>query len=121
MLEREFAERKFHVHFHPQRAQAHEIVNDLARVRAVVEQPGLQHHFLGVKTDSFVRAGVVVMTADRVLVFPRKTQLKIMAGNSFVNGDRSRILRGRTQKIAGVSRRFGHITAIRFLADAMPM
>ena len=91
MIEREFAEREFHIHFHAQRAQPHEIVNDLARMRAVIEQTGLQHHFLGIKADPFIRAGVVVMPPDRVLVFPGKTKLKIMPGNSFVNSDRPRV------------------------------
>src|SRR6266550_4464117 len=56
LCERELAERKFHVHFHAQRAETHEIVNDLARVRAVIEQSSLQHHFLSIKADPFVRA-----------------------------------------------------------------
>jgi hypothetical protein len=41
LIESEFAERKFHVHFYAQRAESHEIVNDLARVRAVVEKASL--------------------------------------------------------------------------------
>ena len=94
LLEREFAERELHVHFHPQRPQAHEVVNDLARVRAVVEKASLQHHFLGVEADAFVRAGIVIMPPDRILVFPGETKLEIMPGDSFVHDDRPRILRG---------------------------
>ena len=71
-------------------------------MRAVVEQAGLQHHFLRVKADPFVRARVVVMTADWIFVFPGKTKLEIVAGNSLVNGDRPRILRGRVPEIAEV-------------------
>ena len=37
LLERELAEHDFRVHFDPERAEPHKIVNDLARVRAVVE------------------------------------------------------------------------------------
>ena len=65
LFQREFAERKFHVHFHSQRAEAHEVVNDLASVRAVVEQAGLQHHFFGVKANPFIRAGIIVMPPNR--------------------------------------------------------
>src|SRR5205085_5130960 len=102
LIEREFTEREAHVHFHAKRAQTHEIVNNFARVRAVVEQTGLQHHLLGVKADAFVRARVVVMTLDWVLVFPGKTKLEVMAWNSFVNNDRPRVLRGRAPEIAEV-------------------
>ena len=70
MLEREFAQCKFHVHFHAQRSQSHEIVNDLARVWTVIEQPRLQHHFFSVKADPFIGAGIVVLTPDRIFVFP---------------------------------------------------
>jgi hypothetical protein len=56
LLERELAEREFHIHFHPERAQAHEIVNDLACVCGLSsKRPGLQHHLFGVKSDPFVR------------------------------------------------------------------
>jgi len=37
LFEREFTEREFHIHFHTKRAKPHEIVNDLARVRTVIE------------------------------------------------------------------------------------
>ena len=110
LLKGEFAEREFHVHFHAQRAQSHEIVNDLARVRTVIEQTGLQHHFFSVKADPFVRTRVVVMPPDRVLVFPRETKLKVMTGNSFVNGDRPRIHRGRAPEVAKFFRRLRNVT-----------
>jgi hypothetical protein len=81
-------------------SETHEVVNDLARVGAVVEQTGLQHHFFRVKADSFIFARVVVMTTDRVVVFPGKTKLKVMPRNSFVNGDRSRVFRRRLPEVA---------------------
>ena len=105
LIEGEFAERESHVHFHAERAQAHEVVDDLAGVRAVVEQSGLQHHLLGVKADAFVGARIVVMAPDRILVFPGKTKLEVMPGNSFVHGQRPRILRGGAQKVTEVRRR----------------
>ena len=45
---------QFHIDFHPEGAQPHEIVNNLARVRTVIEQAILEHHFLGVKADPVV-------------------------------------------------------------------
>src|SRR5438094_10666098 len=50
------------------------------------------------------------MTADRVLVFPRETKLKIMTGNTFVNGDWSRIHCCRAPEVAKFVRRFRHVT-----------
>src|SRR5947209_3820296 len=38
LLQGEFSKRELHIHFHPERAQAHEVVNDLARVGTVVEK-----------------------------------------------------------------------------------
>ena len=118
LLECEFAEGESHVHFHAERAQTHEIVNDLASVRAVVEQTSLQHHFFGVKADAFVRAGVVVMTADRVFVFPGKTKLKIMAGNSFVHGERPRILRRRAPEVTEIPVKVGRRSECSFPSSA---
>jgi hypothetical protein len=39
LLEGELTERKFYIDLDAERSQAHEVVDDLARVRAVVEQP----------------------------------------------------------------------------------
>src|SRR5712691_608501 len=50
------------------------------------------------------------MPPDRVFVFPGETKLKIMAGNSFVNSDRPRILRSRAPEVTEVRRRFGDVT-----------
>ena len=58
LFQRELAEREFNVYLHPQRAQAHEIVNDLTSVRAIIKQAGLEHHFLGIKANPFVGTGV---------------------------------------------------------------
>jgi hypothetical protein len=102
LVERKLAEREFDVHFHAQRAEAHEIVNDLACVRAIIEQTGLQHHFFGVKADPFVRARIVVMPPDRVVVFPGKAKLKIVPGNSLVHSNRTGILRSRTPEVTEV-------------------
>src|SRR5262249_32227898 len=77
---------------------------------AVIEQPGLQHHFFSVKANALVRTRVVVMSPNRVLVFPRETKLKVMAGNSFVDGDRPGIHRGRAPEIAKFFRRLRHVT-----------
>src|SRR5438093_5913925 len=91
LVERELADLKLHVHLYTQRVQSHEIVDYLACVWAVIEQPGLQHHLLRIKPDPLIRAGVVVMPPDGILMSPRKTKLKIMTRNSFMNGDRPRI------------------------------
>src|SRR5439155_19087197 len=91
-FQRELAERQFHIYFHPERAQPHEIVNNLARVRAVIEQTILQHHFLGVKTNPFVGPRVIIMPPNWVFVLPGKAKLEIMSWNSFVDNDRPRIL-----------------------------
>src|ERR1043166_4065479 len=50
------------------------------------------------------------MPTDRVFMFPGKAQLKIMAGNSFVNCNRSRIFRGRTPEVTEVPCKLGHVT-----------
>src|SRR6266446_409998 len=49
------------------------------------------------------------MPPDRVLMFPRETKLKIMTGNSFVNGDRPRIHRCRAPEVTEFFRRLGHV------------
>ncbi len=100
---------RFDVDFNPQRAQPHEIVNDLAGVRTVIEQARLQHHLLGIKPEAFVRAGIIIMPANRVLVFPGKTKLKIMARDSFVDADWPGIHRSCPPEIAEFVRRFGHV------------
>src|SRR5262249_19071703 len=105
-----FAEREFHVYFHTQRAESHEIVNDLPGVRAVIEQAGLQHHFFGVKADAFIGTGIVVVTSNRILVFPREAKLKIMAGNSFVDGDGPWIHRRRAPKVTKFFRWLRHVS-----------
>src|SRR4051794_19383675 len=50
------------------------------------------------------------MTADRVLVFPRETKLKIMAGNSFVDGDRPRVHCCCAPEVAKLFRRLRYVT-----------
>jgi len=103
LLEREFTEREFYIHFHRQRVQTHKIVNDLAFVRTVVEQSGLQYHLLRVKADPFVRTRIVVMPPNPIFLFPRKIKLKIMAGNFLANCERAWILRHCAEKITGRS------------------
>src|SRR5438105_1108057 len=110
LIESELSERESYIYFDAESAQTHKVVNDLARVRAVIEQSRLQHHFLGVKTDPFVRGRRVVMTSNRVLMFPGKTKLKIVTGNSFMNADRSRILRGRAPEVTEIWRRLRQVT-----------
>src|SRR5436309_10610652 len=100
LIEGELSERESYIYFHAESAQTHKVVNDLARVRAVIEQSRLQHHFLGVKADSFVCTGVVVVPPDRVLVFPGKTKLKIMTWDSLVDSNRPRIHRRRTPEVS---------------------
>ena len=60
-------------------------------------------NFLGVKANPLVRGGSIIIAANRVLMFPGKTKLKIMARDSFMNADRSRVLRGGPPKIAELS------------------
>src|SRR5947208_11688506 len=103
------AKTQYYIHFHPKRAQPHEIVNNLARMRAVIEQAILQHHLLGVKADPFVRPGIVIMPPDRIFVFPGKAKLEIMSGNSFVDNDRPRILRGGAPEITKIPGRLAHV------------
>src|SRR5438552_18701555 len=78
-------------------------------MRAVIEQAILQHHLLGVKADPFVRPGIVIMPPDRIFVFPGKAKLEIMSGNSFVDNDRARILRGSAPEIAKIPGRLAHV------------
>src|SRR6266568_9391515 len=86
------------------------MIDDFARMRAVVKQPGLQHHLLRIEAYSLVRAGIVIVTPDRVGILPRKSQLKIMAWNSFVHRNRTRILGGRQPEESHLFRRRIHIT-----------
>jgi len=51
------------------------------------------------------------MTPDRVFMFPGKTKLEIVAGNSFVDRQWSRILCSGAKKITIVSRGLSHIPA----------
>ena len=92
LFQREFAERELYIHFYAERTKTHEAVNRLAGARIVVEQSSLQHHLLRVKSNTLVSVRIVVVTTNRVLVFPGKTELKIMSGNPFVNRKRPRIL-----------------------------
>src|SRR5215813_9879728 len=56
LVERELSERESYIHFHAERTQTHEVVNNLARMRAIVEKTGLQHHLLCVKANTFICA-----------------------------------------------------------------
>src|SRR5205807_7722013 len=62
-----------------------------------------------VKADPFVRPGIVIMPPDRIFVFPGKAKLEIMSGNSFVDNDRPRILRGSAPEIAKIPGRLAHV------------
>ncbi len=86
----------FHVYFHSQRPQPHEVVNDFAGSWAVVKQSRLKHHLFGVEAESFIGAGIVVVAANRIVMLPRQTHLKIVARHAFVDHVRPRIL-GRGQ------------------------
>ena len=103
LVEFELADCEFYVHFDAQSAQPHEIVNDLAGVSrrgGIVEQSRLQHHFFRIKADPLVRTGIIIMTANRILVFPGKTKLEIVAGNSFMDTNRAWIHRSRAPEVA---------------------
>src|ERR1700681_1798422 len=50
------------------------------------------------------------MTPDWIFVFPGKTKLEVVTGNSFVYGDRPRILCGRAPEVTEVRGRFGDVT-----------
>src|ERR1700678_1212598 len=62
-------------------------------MRIVVEKSGLQHHLFGIKSQAFVGAGVVIVTADGVCIMPTETELEIVPRNTLMNKNRSWIVR----------------------------
>ena len=85
LFDGELAESEFDVDFDSQRAQAHEVVDDLAAARAVIEEARLLHHFFGIEADSFIRTGIVVVAANGVWMGPGKRELEVVAGHAFMN------------------------------------
>src|SRR5262249_37772451 len=81
------------------------IVDDLATARRVVEEARLEGHLLGVESDPLVGPGVIVMTADRVLMSPREDELEVMAGYALVDDDRPGVAGRREAEIAELRRR----------------
>ena len=55
------------------------------------------------------------MPANRILVFPGKAKLKVVAGNSFVHANRSRIHRSGAPEITEILRWFRHIANTVFI------
>src|SRR5436309_4748347 len=96
----EFTERELHVDFHAQRSQPHEVPDDFARARAVVEQAGVQHHLFCIKADALVGAGIVVVTANRVGMTPGERKLKVVSGHALMHNFTARVFGRGQRKVA---------------------
>ena len=70
LLDRKITSRQANIDLDPQRPQTHKAVYDFPGCRAVVEQPRLQQHFLDIKPDAFIGAGIDVSPAHRVRILP---------------------------------------------------
>ena len=70
------------------------MIDDFAGVRTVIKQPGLQQQLFCVKSDALIRAGIIEVSTDGVRIPPGDSELKIVAWNSLVDGNRAGILRG---------------------------
>src|SRR5262249_5118338 len=66
----ENAERELHVDLNSERTQSHKVANDLARLRTVVEQAGVEHQLLRIKPYALVRTRIIVVPADVILMGP---------------------------------------------------
>ena len=98
-IDREISQRQFHIHFHAQNPQAHEVIHNLAQLWTIIEETKLQHHLFGIKADTFIRAGVIVVSANRILMRPRKRELEIMPRHALMHDEWPWILGDRKRKV----------------------
>src|SRR5882762_5761076 len=70
--------------------------------RTVVEQSRVQHHLFRIKTDAFVGAGIMVVTAYWIGVHPGEHELKVMTGHPFVDDESPRVFRDGEREVAEV-------------------
>ena len=65
----------------------------ISRVRGLSSySPACEHHFFGVKTDSFIHAGIVILAPDRIRIAPGQRQLEEMSRHAFVHARGARVI-----------------------------